>query len=113
MDNVRKINPIVNSEEKSDRFNKTQQIEPVEEPEFIQSVSERYFDSNSSSMKAFLTDVEKMIIMTALRFTEGNQRAAADLLVIKHTTLNEKIKKHSIQFKKEAYIKENSMYLNS
>lgn len=47
-------------------------------------------------IKAF----EKDLIIKALEETKGNQIKAAKLLGVKHTTLNTKIKKLRIQWKK-------------
>ena len=46
---------------------------------------------------AELRRYENSLIQTALRVTGGNQRKAAELLGIPHTTLNSKVKRHNIQ----------------
>lgn len=45
------------------------------------------------SFKDFICFFEKKVINTALNVTNGNQRVASEILGIKTTTLNEKIKK--------------------
>ena len=106
MENTRKIQKI------GDELNKTYpQRFPVETAgsdqwPFLSSVVQRFFETAGISIKDYLSDVEKTIIISALRRTEGNQKNAADLLGIKHTTLNEKIKRHRICFKKQAFFRE-------
>ena len=49
-----------------------------------------------TSLKTFISSLEKKIIYTALYMTEGSQKIAADILGIRATTLNEKLKKYDI-----------------
>ncbi len=48
------------------------------------------------SLKDFVDDFEKKIIFTALDVTNGNQKIAAEILGVKKTTLNEKIKRFGV-----------------
>ena len=48
-----------------------------------------------------MKELEKVIITKALFVFNGNQRKVATLLRIKHTSLNEKIKRWDIGFKKQ------------
>lgn len=52
-------------------------------------------------LKKFLTTLEQSIILHVLDQVHGNQREAAKVLGIKYTTLNEKVKKYRIHFKKK------------
>lgn len=56
------------------------------------------------SLKDFIITLEKCIILRALSEVNGNQKEAARFLGIKYTTLNEKIKKYKIDFKKSPYL---------
>ncbi len=51
------------------------------------------------SLKELLARVERNIIINTLSKVNGNQKRASVLLGLKHTTLNEKIKKYNIRFK--------------
>ncbi len=53
-------------------------------------------------LKTFMNNFEERIILTSLKLSNGNQRVAASLLGVGHTTLNEKIKKYKL---KNTYIK--------
>lgn len=48
-------------------------------------------------MKPFLEGLEQTLICGALKATYGNQRKAAQLLGIKYTTLNEKVRRFGIR----------------
>lgn len=50
-----------------------------------------------------MNTLERSIIIRALEEFNGNQKAAAQYLGIKHTTLNQKVKKHNILFQKKAF----------
>ncbi len=57
-----------------------------------------------TSLKSFITSIERKIIYTTLEVTQGNQKNAAKILGLGATTLNEKLKKFSSvnnQFKKD------------
>lgn len=54
------------------------------------------------SLKEFIDDLEKCIILSTLSKVGGNQKKAARALGIKYTTLNEKIKRYNIQFQKSS-----------
>jgi len=52
---------------------------------------------NRTSLKVFVNFFEKKIIRTTLNISNGNQKIASEILGIKPTTLNEKIKKYNIR----------------
>jgi DNA-binding NtrC family response regulator len=65
---------------------------------------EFFFLKETLSLKDFIITLEKCIILRALSEVNGNQKEAARFLGIKYTTLNEKIKKYKIDFKKSPYL---------
>ena len=58
------------------------------------------FPTDQMPFKEIIEKVEKDIITAALLKTDGNQKQAAEVLRIKYTTLNEKIKRYNIEFQK-------------
>jgi DNA-binding NtrC family response regulator len=61
-------------------------------------------DEKPIFLKALLENIEKSIILNILFRVKGNQREAANVLGIKYTTLNEKIKRYNIRFQKKPVI---------
>ncbi len=59
-----------------------------------------FFDSQKSPIQNIMNHIEKEILIQALLRFEGNQRKAAQFLGLKANTLNFKIKKHKIRFRK-------------
>ena len=57
---------------------------------------------HKTSLKDFMDSVERNLILATLAKTGGSQIRASELLRVKKTTLNEKIKKHKICFHKRA-----------
>ncbi|MFQ6069885.1 MAG: helix-turn-helix domain-containing protein [Candidatus Aminicenantales bacterium] len=51
-------------------------------------------------LKEFIENVEKCIIVHVLSRVDGNQKRAAEILGMKYTTLNEKIKRYKIRFRR-------------
>jgi DNA-binding NtrC family response regulator len=51
-------------------------------------------------LKDLMNTIEKVILTKALSRFNGHQKATAQFLKIKPTTLHEKLKKHNIQFHK-------------
>jgi len=54
-------------------------------------------------LKDFLVETEKTLIGKALDLSKGRQKDACNLLNIKVSTLNEKIKRYKININKEKY----------
>jgi len=54
-------------------------------------------------LKDFLAETEKTLIGKALDLSRGRQKDACELLNIKVSTLNEKIKRYKININKEKY----------
>jgi len=59
--------------------------------------------SRTHSLRELVGNLEKSIIIRALAKFSGNQKDAARFLGVKYTTLNEKVKKYNICFRKEPY----------
>ena len=59
-----------------------------------------FLNDEERDMKTFLADCEKSLITSTLKRTLGSQRATAEILGVKPTTLNEKIKRFRIKIKK-------------
>ncbi len=53
------------------------------------------------NLKEFMEQLERTILLKTLAKFNGNQKAAATFLGIKYTTLNEKVKKYRIHFRKQ------------
>jgi transcriptional regulator with GAF, ATPase, and Fis domain len=55
------------------------------------------------NFKEFFDKLERMVIVKTLSIFNGNQKDSAKFLGMKYTTLNEKIKRHNISFRKSPY----------
>ncbi len=62
---------------------------------------EYYSLKGDMHLKEFFDKVEHSILMASLWIFEGNQKNTARFLGLKYTTLNEKIKKHHLSFRRE------------
>ena len=51
-------------------------------------------------LKSLIETIEMSLLLKILHQVHGNQKRAAKLLGIKYTTLNEKVKRYGIRFKK-------------
>lgn len=58
---------------------------------------------NDVDLKEFLENLERNILVKALSRFNGNQRRTARYLGLKHTTLNQKVKKYNIHFRKQPF----------
>ena len=61
---------------------------------------EYFFDNSDIPLKSFLGKIEKNIILRTLYKANGEQKKTAEILGLKYTTLNEKIKKYRIRIQK-------------
>jgi len=68
--------------------------------EMYKLIVDFFYLMETLSLRDFIITLEKCIIFRALSEVNGNQKEAARFLGIKYTTLNEKIKKYKIDFKK-------------
>jgi DNA-binding NtrC family response regulator len=71
--------------------------------EMYKFIVEFFCKKETLPLKEFIMNLEKCIILRALSKFNGNQKESAKFLGIKYTTLNEKIKKYKIDFKKNPY----------
>lgn len=71
--------------------------------EMYKFIVEFFCKKETLPLKEFIMTLEKCIILRALSKFNGNQKEAAKFLGIKYTTLNEKIKKYRIDFRKNPY----------
>ncbi len=65
-----------------------------------------FFHNSNIPLKTFLEKMEKNIILKTLYRVNGGQKRAAEILGIKYTTLNEKIKKYRIRLSKDLFFPE-------
>ena len=72
--------------------------------EAIRLFSEAFYLGQTIPMKTFIESLEKDIIFNMLVKVNGNQKEVARLLGMKYTTLNQKIKKYGINFKKKPFL---------
>ena len=64
---------------------------------------EKSYFKGSLQLREFMDHLEKGIIIRALWKVDGNLKEAAKLLSVKYTTLHEKLKKHHIRIRRNAY----------
>jgi len=62
---------------------------------------EYYTLKGDMHFKEFFDQIEHSILTASLSMFGGNQKSTARFLRLKYTTLNEKIKKHHLSFRKE------------
>ena len=62
-----------------------------------------FFISRNMPLKELIDGLEKIIILRTLHEVNGNQKKAANVLKMKCSTLNEKIKRYNIRFKKSPF----------
>ncbi len=60
---------------------------------------EEFYASRMASLKEFLANIERSLILDTLEKTKGDQKKAAGILGLKPTTLHEKIKRYHIYFR--------------
>jgi len=63
---------------------------------------EYFYMNEKVHLKDFMDSLERAILIKMLSKFNGNQRNTAKFLGLNHTTLNQKIKKHNIRFRKTA-----------
>ncbi len=60
-----------------------------------------FYMKENIDLKDFLNSLERAILVKMLDKFNGNQKNTATFLRIKHTTLNQKVRKHKIDFFKK------------
>lgn len=63
------------------------------------SLFEEFYANRMTSLKEFLANIERSLILDTLEKTKGDQKKAAGILGLKYTTLHEKIKRYHIYFR--------------
>ena len=63
------------------------------------SIFEEFSANRVASLKEFLANIERSLILETLEKTKGDQKKAAEILGLKYTTLHEKIKRYHIYFR--------------
>jgi DNA-binding NtrC family response regulator len=69
-------------------------ISPTEDPAYLDDLARTFLDGKSMADK--FERLEMMILLVALKASEGNKASAARMLGLKRTTLIQKCKKHQI-----------------
>lgn len=59
-----------------------------------------FFEQSHMPLKQFMAKIERNIILSTLYEVNGGQRRTAEILGLKYTTLNEKVKKYGIRIRK-------------
>lgn len=59
-----------------------------------------FFEQSHMPLKQFMAKIEKNIILSTLYEMNGGQKRTAEMLGLKYTTLNEKVKKYGIRIRK-------------
>ena len=63
------------------------------------SLFEEFHANRMASLKEFMANIERSLILDTLEKTKGDQKKAAEILGLKYTTLHEKIKRYHIYFR--------------
>ncbi len=63
------------------------------------SLFEEFYVKRTASLREFLANIERSLILDTLERTKGDQKKAAEILGLKYTTLHEKIKRYHIYFR--------------
>ena len=71
--------------------------------ELLDPFIERLSQEDHVPLRSLLSAIERAILVRFLSDFNGNQKETSDYLGLKLSTLNEKIKKHNIHFRKEPY----------
>jgi len=72
--------------------------------ELMDVFTEYFCKHQPVQLKPLLDDIEKSLILKVLANASGNQKEAARILGIKYTTLNQKVKKHGIRFRRGIHL---------
>ena len=68
--------------------------------EILRLFIDYYCVKHHTPLKEIMNDVEKTLLVRVLALCNGNQAQAAKILKTRTTTLNEKVKRFNIRFKK-------------
>lgn len=70
--------------------------------DFLINFLEHFCVKNRIPFRKLMDHLERSFLKRILSEMNGNQKVTSEVLGIKHSTLNEKIKRHGIQFKKNS-----------
>ncbi|MBD3414901.1 MAG: hypothetical protein GF421_10780 [Candidatus Aminicenantes bacterium] len=70
--------------------------------DFLINFLEHFCVKNRIPFRNLMDHLERTLLVRILSEMNGNQKVTSQVLGIKHSTLNEKIKRHGIQFKKNS-----------
>ena len=73
------------------------------EIEHFEPVIEHFCFEQNKPFKDLIDSFERAVLIMVLSRFNGNQRKSATYLGMKFSTLNEKIKRHNIQFRNKVY----------
>ena len=68
--------------------------------QIVDRLIDEYMVKGEMPLKEFLSQVEINLLLLTLQESKGNQREAARILGVKHTTLSEKMKRYNIELYK-------------
>lgn len=74
--------------------------------ELMDVFTEYFCKQQPVQLKPLLDAIEKCLILKVLDKASGNQKEAARILGVKYTTLNQKVKKHGIRFRRGVHLVE-------
>jgi DNA-binding NtrC family response regulator len=72
-------------------------------PNLVKSYLLKNLNQNKRPLDKYMNDLEKEIILKALKVCNGNKRNTAALLNMKYTTFVERVKKHDIKVNKKMF----------
>jgi DNA-binding NtrC family response regulator len=72
----------------------------------VEIFAEYFCKRHPVHLKLLLDAIEKCLILKVLDRTSGSQKEAARILGIKYTTLNQKVRKHGIRFRRGVHLVE-------
>jgi DNA-binding NtrC family response regulator len=70
--------------------------------DFLINFLEHFCVKNGVPFRELMDQLERSFLKRILSEMNGNQKVTSEVLGIKHSTLNEKIKRYGIQFKKNS-----------
>jgi DNA-binding protein Fis len=81
-------------------------VEDSAHEDLVEIFAEYFCKRHPVHLKLLLDAIEKCLILKVLDSTSGSQKEAARILGIKYTTLNQKVKKHGIRFRRGVHLVE-------
>jgi DNA-binding protein Fis len=94
----------VNSAEFPSFFGRGRNEERKRTTKYLNQMAVRLSHEKQIPLKGVIEELEKQIILRVLNEVDGSQKEAARILGMKHTTLNEKLKRYGIRIKRVSRI---------